>query len=136
MKLLLTSSGISNSSIRQALVELLGKSIDESNALFIPTAIYPFRGGTQMAWQAVTGQTRSSPANLGWKSLGLLELSVLPSIDRENWVSAVQQADALLVWGGDPLFLSYWMEQSGLTEILPSLQDTVYVGVSAGSMAA
>jgi dipeptidase E len=40
MKLLLTSGGISNTSIHNALVELLGKPIVESNALCIPTASY------------------------------------------------------------------------------------------------
>jgi dipeptidase E len=44
MKLLLTSSGIKNPSIYNALEELLGKPIAESSALFIPTAIYPFPG--------------------------------------------------------------------------------------------
>jgi dipeptidase E len=39
MKLLLTSSGISNPSIHASLVDLLGKPISESNALCIPTAI-------------------------------------------------------------------------------------------------
>jgi dipeptidase E len=68
--------------------------------------------------------------------LGVLELSVLPSIDEECWVPAVQETDALLVWGGDPVFLSYWMRRSGLADILPSLpSETVYVGVSAGSIA-
>jgi dipeptidase E len=38
------------------------------------------------------------------------------------------------VSGGDPLYLSYWMMQSGLADVLPSLDETVYVGVSAGSM--
>ena len=47
----------------------------------------------------------------------------------------VRQADALLVWGGDPLYLSHWMWESGLADLLPSLPDLVYVGVSAGSMA-
>jgi dipeptidase E len=74
---------------------------------------------------------------LGWKSLGVLELSVLPSIDEECWVPAVREIDALLVWGGDPVFLSYWMRQSGLAGVLPSVPDeTVYLGVSAGSIAA
>jgi dipeptidase E len=39
MKLLLTSSGISNPTIHGALVELLGKPIAESSALFVPTGI-------------------------------------------------------------------------------------------------
>jgi dipeptidase E len=70
---------------------------------------------------------------LGWKSLGVLELTALPSIDEEQWVPMVQETDALLVGGGDPLYLCYWMRQSGLADLLPSL-ETVYVGVSAGSM--
>jgi dipeptidase E len=68
--------------------------------------------------------------------LGVLELSVLPSIDEECWVPAVQETDALLAWGGDPVFLSYWMRQSGFADVLESLpNETVYLGVSAGSIA-
>lgn len=136
MKLLLTSSGISNTSINDALVDLLGKPIAESNALFIPTAIYPFPGGAGMAYQAISGKSQSPLCGLGWKSLGVLELTALPSIDRNAWLPSVEAADALLAWGGDPLFLAYWMRQSGLAEVLPAvLRKTVYVGVSAGSMA-
>jgi dipeptidase E len=137
VKLLLTSSGIANTSIREALLGLLGKPIEESSALVIPTAIYPFPGGADHAWEAIAGKAKSPFAGLGWKSLGVLELSVLPSIDQECWVPAVNQTDALLVWGGDPVFLAYWMRRSGLADILPSLpSEQVYVGVSAGSIAA
>jgi dipeptidase E len=65
----------------------------------------------------------------------MLELTALPTIREENWVPAVREADALLVWGGDVLYLTYWLRQSGLAHLLPSLSDTVYVGVSAGSIA-
>ena len=137
MNLLLTSSGIRNKSIHDALVDLLGKPIAESNALFIPTAIYPFPGGPGMAWQAMFGKSASSLCQLGWKSLGVLELTTLPSIDKKAWAPSVENTDALLFWGGDPLYLSYWMRESGLTELMPSLRhEMVYVGVSAGSMAA
>ena len=133
MRLLLTSGGIKNSSIHDALVDLLGKPIAESNALFIPTALYPFPGGAGMAYKAIRG----SMCDLGWKSVGLLELSVLPSIEEAAWVPTVRDADALLVWGGDPLFLANWMRRSGLTDLLPTLRsEAVYVGVSAGSIAA
>ena len=71
---------------------------------------------------------------LGWKSLGVLELTALPSIKRETWVSVVEAADALLVYGGDVLYLRRWMRESGLADLLPSLRETVYVGISAGSM--
>jgi dipeptidase E len=137
MRALLTSSGIKNGSIRDALVDLLGKPIAESNALIIPTAIYPFPGGPGMAWRAVTGSAHSPMSDLGWKSLGILELTALPSIDEAAWVPTVRDADALLFWGGDPLFLASWMRRSGLTALLPTLRsEAVYVGVSAGSIAA
>lgn len=137
MKLLLTSNGIKNRSIHNALVDLLGKPIAECDALFIPTGIYPFPGGGHMAWRAISGNVPSPLCELGWKSLGLLELTALSSIDRGAWVPSVEAADSLLVWGGDVLFLSYWIRQSGLAALLPSLLGKcVYVGVSAGSMVA
>ena len=135
MKLLLTSSGISNPSIRDVLVDLLGKPIAESRALFVPTGIYPFPDGADGAFRAISGKAKSPLCDLGWKSLGVLELTALPSIDREVWTSTVREADALLVWGGDPVYLSYWMKHSGLADLFPSLGETVYVGVSAGSIA-
>jgi dipeptidase E len=135
MKFLLTSSGISNDSIRNALVELLGKPIAESGALCIPTAAYACPGGAAMAWRFLRGVAKSPLCEVGWKSLGVLELTALPSLKKEHWVPLVQEADALLVYGGDVLYLCYWMRQSGLADLLPQLpRETVYVGVSAGSM--
>jgi dipeptidase E len=137
MRALLTSAGIKNGSIYDALVALLGKPIAESNALVIPTAVYPFPGGPVMAWKAICGKAASPLCELGWKSLGVLELTALPSIEEAAWVPTVREADALLVWGGDPLFLANWMRRSGLTGLLPTLRsEAVYVGVSAGSIAA
>lgn len=137
MKLLLTSSGINNKSIHDALVDLLSKPIAEANALFVPTGVYPFQYGQRYAWNPIAGEAASRMCRLGWKSMGILELSVLPSIDRKKWLPALAEADALLVWGGDPLFLSYWMQKSGLADLLRSLSDKlVYVGVSAGSIVA
>ena len=134
MKLLLTSAGIKNKSIHDALVDLLGKPIAESSALFIPTGIYPFPGGAGMAWQAICGRAKSPLCELGWKSLGVLELTALPTIREESWVPMVRETDALLVWGGDVLYLCHWMRQSGLADLLPSLSEIVYVGISAGSI--
>jgi dipeptidase E len=134
MKLLLTSAGIKNRSIRDALVDLLGKPIAESTALCIPTAIYAFPGGAGFAWKLISGRAASPLCELGWKSLGVLELTALPSIDTEQWTAAVEECDALLVGGGDPLYLCYWIQQSGLVDLLPSLHETVWVGVSGGSL--
>jgi dipeptidase E len=133
VKLLLTSAGIKNASIHDALVELLGKPIAESSALVVPTANYA-RGVPNMAWQLITGRLSTPLCELGWESLGVLELTALPSIDGKSWVPAVQENDALLVGGGDPMYLCHWIRRSGLADLLPSLHDTVWVGVSAGSM--
>jgi len=135
VRFLLTSAGISNPSIHHALVELLGKPIAESNALCIPTAIYATPDGAGAAWRLINGRAASPLCELGWKSLGVLELTALPSLKEEHWVPRLQEMDALLVGGGDCLYLCYWMRQSGLADLLPSLRrETVYVGVSAGSM--
>jgi len=132
VKLLLTSAGIKNPSIHNALVDLLGKPIADSTALCIPTATYAM-GGPAAAWRIITGQARTPLCELGWRSLGVLELTALPSIDKEHWVPLVHETDALLVAGGDSLYLCHWMRQSGLADLLPSLR-AVWVGVSGGSM--
>src|ERR1044072_5965100 len=101
MKLLLTSAGISNTSIQNALVDLLGKPIAESSALFIPTAIYGIKGGAHLVRKVICGSLGDPFCELGWKSLGILELTALPSMKKELWVPMLQETDALLVGGGD-----------------------------------
>ena len=103
MKLLLTSGGVTNPSIRTALEELLGKPVEESHALVVPTAQWghPMCGprsvrglvAAEPTWQPSTGQ--------GWASLGVLELTALPTIGRDRWEPWVREADVLLVDGGD-----------------------------------
>jgi dipeptidase E len=135
MKYLLTSAGIKNTSIHNALIDLLGKPIAECSALCIPTAGYGHPQVTpDLAWQFISGQEPRTPmCELGWKSVGVLELTALHSIDAERWVSWVRETDVLLVNGGDALYLCYWMRQSGLADLLPSLR-AIWVGLSAGSM--
>lgn len=136
MKLLLTSGGVRNASIHEALLRLLGKPIAECSALCIPTASYGHPlCSPQGAWRFVAGREAVCPmVDLGWKSVGLLELMALPGMGASRWQPWVREADALLVDGGDALFLAYWMRESGLAALLPSLNDTVWVGLSAGSM--
>lgn len=133
MKLLLTSAGVTNPSIHVALVDLLGKPVEEATALCVPTAQYghPLCGPASVM-RFLTGP--SSMCGLGWRSLGLLELTALPSIATERWVPWVQEADVLLADGGDATYLCHWMRHSGLADLLPSLHETLWVGVSAGSM--
>ena len=135
MKYLLTSAGIKNASIQDALIDLLGKPIAEANALCIPTAGYGHpMGSPGGAWRFITGRATTPMCELGWKSVGVLELTALPSINQERWVAWVRETDVLLVNGGDALYLCSWMRQSGLADLLPSLRETVWVGLSAGSM--
>jgi dipeptidase E len=135
MKLLLTSGGITNASIQDALVGLLGKPVAECTALCIPTAEYGHpRCTPASAWRFVAGRSPSPMCDLGWSSVGLLELTALPSIGKERWVPWVEEADVLLVDGGDATYLAHWMRESGLADLMPSLPETVWVGVSAGSM--
>ncbi len=135
MKLLLASAGINNPSIHNALLDLLGKPIPEASALFIPTAAYghPY-AGPGAVWHSIAGRHSGLLCGLGWKSMGVLELTALPSIDKKYWVPLVQETDVLLVGGGDATYLCYWMRQSGLADLLPSLSKTVWVGQSGGSM--
>ena len=135
MKFLLTSAGVTNKSIENALVEMLGKPIADSTALCIPTAMYghPWVGPGIKTWEFISGNSENPMVGLGWKSVGVLELTALPSIDQDRWVPLIRETDVLLVAGGDALYLAHWMQQSGLAELLPSLH-AVYVGMSAGSM--
>jgi len=136
VKLLLTSAGVKNDTIKQALIDLLGKPIEESSALCIPTAAYghPMSGPGAGPWRFVSGNSPLHMVDLGWKSMGLLELTALPSIDKERWVPLVRDTDALLANGGDALYLAHWMRESGLADLLPELTNTVWAGLSAGSM--
>jgi dipeptidase E len=135
MKLLLTSGGVTNTSIRDALATLLGKPIEDSTALCIPTAEWGHPMCTPAsARHFVAGDREATMTSLGWKSVGLLELTALPSIDHERWLPWLRDADALLVDGGEATYLCHWVRESGLADLLPSLDDTVWVGVSAGSM--
>jgi dipeptidase E len=134
MRYLLTSAGITNASIHNALVDLLGKPIAEASALCIPTAAYGQPMSTpDGVWRFISGHSAQPMCELGWKSLGMLELTALPSIAAERWVPWVQETDVLLVNGGEATYLCHWMRQSGLADLLPSLR-AVYVGFSAGSM--
>src|SRR4051812_14142749 len=136
IRLLLTSGGVRNASIHDALVDLLGKPIAECSALCIPTALYGHPMGTPAgAWRFINGQSGCPMCELGWKSVGVLELTALPSIGRERWEAWVRGADVLLAEGGDAVYLAHWMRQSGLAALLPSLDRIVWVGLSAGSMA-
>ncbi len=130
MKLLLTSAGLTNKSIRVALEDRLGKPIASSKAVYIPTAMYGHPGGSSFVWKGLREQ-----GELGWQELGVLELTTLPSLPEQYWLPPLEAADVIWVSGGNAWYLSYWMQASGFAQRVPKLlSKAVYVGVSAGSM--
>ncbi len=133
MDYLLTSGGVQNPSIHNALREMLRKPIEECHAIAITTASYALGRGTDLAVNFIQGKDEAPMVDLGWKSVGLLELSAVSVIDPAIWQPAVEQADVILVNGGDPLFLHHWFVESGFDRMLPNLTG-VYVRISACNM--
>ena len=69
--------------------------------------------------------------------MSILELTAIPSMDRQHWIPLLEEADAIMIGGGNTPYLSFWLQQSGLADELPRLLKTkVYIGISAGSMVA
>jgi hypothetical protein len=117
---LLLTSGVTNTRIRDALVGLLGKPIADSSALCIPTAEW----GHPMcmpasAWRFIAGRSPSPMCDLGWKSVGVLELTAHraegPPRQHENWL--VPRAESnLTIAGQTPLMIPS-------TECLPRIKS-------------
>lgn len=115
--MLLTDAGIQNPSIHAALVDLLGKPIEECNALAIPTSLYGHpKAGPRMAYKFFTSTAGNVMLELGWKTMAVLELTALPTLQRDIWVPLVEEADVFLVAGGDCAYLAFWMKESGLVD--------------------
>ncbi len=129
MKLLLTSVGATNDSICGALVELLGRPVEDCRAVQINTALYASPHGPEDAYEMAKHY-----GAMGWGELGTLELTALPTIEEEHWLPFVESCGAILVSGGNTGYLSFWMQESGFAEKLPGLlRSAVYFGISAGS---
>ncbi len=134
MRFLLTSGGVTTPSIHDALERLLPRPIAECSALVIPTAGHWF--DASIAANLLTDARGGRMTTLGWRSIGVLELTALPTIPEDAWLPRLRETDVLLVGGGDPTYLAGWMRRSGFAAALPSLGDAVvYVGLSAGSQA-
>lgn len=135
MKMLLTSAGVRNPVIRAALDQLLPRPVEECNALCIPTAMYGHPNASPVrTWEFVAGRSEQPQVELGWQSVGLLELTALPSLPEKQWRQRVAQCDVLLASGGDAVYLAYWMRESGLLDVVRNRPELVWVGMSAGSM--
>lgn len=128
MKLLLTSAGLRNKSIANALLELAEKDFEKLNLVYIPTAmnVEPDDKGWYID-DLVNCQ------KLKFASVDIVDISAMP---RKIWEPRLNQADILMFGGGDTFHLMHWISKSGLKELLPEmLKEKVYVGISAGSIA-
>ncbi len=129
VKLLLTSGGITNDTIKNALADLVGKPLDQTSLAFIPTAADV--GDHDKSW-LIDDMARCK--NLGLKLLDIVNIAALP---KEQWEPRLQSADILFFSGGNTFHLMYWLDKSGLSKKLPTfLRAKIYVGSSAGSMVA
>lgn len=130
MKLLLTSGGFFNDAQVSALGDLLGKPFAHAKAVFIPTAADAERG--DKSWLV---KDLSTIGGFGWQEFEVLDLAAVSSLPKQEWWPVLEQADAIIVGGGNTFYLSYWFERSGLFAVMSELlKDKVYVGISAGSM--
>lgn len=128
MKLLLTSGGLENQSIIDALSDLVQKPFFELKVAFIPTASNLESGDKKDWFIADLIQLK----DLKFNSIDIVDISALP---KEIWLERLQAADILYVEGGNTYHLMYWFNKSGLSEILPELLKTkIYIGASAGSL--
>lgn len=128
MKLLLTSGGISNESIKKAFFDLVNKKSEDISLAFIPTASN-VQQGDKKEWFI---KDLIVLKNLNLKSISIVDIS---AVERKIWEPQLMEADVLFFEGGNTFHLMDWMNKSGLEKILPELLKTkVYVGVSAGSM--
>ncbi|MDP2598826.1 MAG: Type 1 glutamine amidotransferase-like domain-containing protein [Candidatus Liptonbacteria bacterium] len=127
MKLLLTSGGITNPSIAEALFELVGKKPEETSLVFIPTASNKEAG--DKSWFI------NDLVNLKKLNLKSIDIADISAIDESAWKPRFDSADILFFEGGSNYHLMRWVGRSGLAKLLPEyLKTKVYAGLSAGSM--
>lgn len=127
MKLLLTSSGITNDSIAKALFALVGKKPEDTSVVFIPTA-----SNVEMGDKGWLIDDLVNLQKLHFKSIDIADIS---AVGEEIWRPKFETAEVLFFEGGNTYHLMEWINRSGLAVALPGLLETrVYVGVSAGSM--
>jgi dipeptidase E len=122
MKLLLTSAGISNRSIENALKKLIKGDI---KIAFIPTASTEDGGNKEWLQEDINN----------CKKLGSVDVVDISVLDKKEWLPKLEKANVILVGGGDTAYLMKWILKSGLAkEFLRLLKERIYVGISAGSI--
>ncbi len=128
MKLLLTSEGITNYSIEQALRSLSDKPLKELQCAFVPTASHWIK--EDKSWLI----TDLKKCHELFKSVDIVDIAIL---SKANLHKRLSQTDLIFMEGGNTFFLMHWIHKSKLVSDLKEiLKDKIYVGASAGSMVA
>lgn len=126
-RMLLTSNGITNGTLRDALRELMGTPFADARAVYLPTAATAASGNHLWFVRSLL-----EVHGLGWKEFDVLEPNGLP---RELVLDRLQAADVVYVEGGNHYHLARSLARDGLAaDLLELLETRVYVGASAGSM--
>ncbi|MEN9920156.1 MAG: hypothetical protein RL538_49 [Candidatus Parcubacteria bacterium] len=129
MKLLLTSAGLTSDKIAEALVGLVGKPFSEIKVLFVTTAANTSVEDKRWLTENIFEFTNRKPL-----SFDILDIAGLPNV---LWQKHFELADVICVGGGDESYLSkIFIEQGVKDYLVNSLDDRVYMGISAGSMVA
>lgn len=127
MKLLLTSTGITNPTIQRKFIAMVGKQPQAISLAYIPTAINAHPSPNKR-W-AIDNIIRLDNMAIG--AIDIVDFSALP---KDIWLPRLKAADVLFVEGGMPTYLLDKMKEAGLDQLLTTeLSDKVYVGCSAGS---
>ncbi len=122
MKLMLTSAGITNNSLKHTLKKLVGEDI---RIAFIPTAANEEEGDKEWLQNDLNNCRR----------LGEVEVVDISVVKRDIWLKKLKWANVIFVGGGDTTYIMKWVLKSGLSKEFPSLlKKRVYVGISAGSL--
>ncbi len=132
MKLLLTSNGLANDSIKNALEELVGKPRSETKIAFIPTAAFCTDEEKHERHDWLADDIHDAR-----EFAGHLRIVSLADVTRAEMLSELEYADVIYVGGGNAFYLSYWFDKLGLFEEMSRLLESrVYAGISAGTMIA
>jgi dipeptidase E len=127
MRMLLTSNGVKDGSIRNALLELLGKPISESRTVVFIDAMLPFPGDKSSMLRHL-----DEYKSLGWAEFDIATLFSGPASGIE---ARLRATDVIFCYGGTNHWLAHAWEASGLAPVLRELlEEKVYIGLSAGSM--
>ncbi|MFA7252669.1 MAG: Type 1 glutamine amidotransferase-like domain-containing protein [Candidatus Paceibacterota bacterium] len=127
MKLLLTSGGLENKIIIDTLRDLIGKDFKDAKLVFIPTAANVEVGDK---WWLISDLAKCR--ELGFKEVDIMDIA---AVSKDIWKPRLENADVIMVGGGNTSYLMGQIKKSGLAKALPDLlKSRVYVGISAGSM--